>query len=180
MLLLLLLLLLPLLLATGLPTRRRPLPSASATLYGGDAENTVDLAQAGEKLMQQLDAGNGVFHVNLTIWTSHASSLHLFATNRTEPCHFHPGTTLATTLAGHGAFRVPYGSPQPQGAGDSFFIPIGQPHAFGPAKPDSGPVLVSVLWTPPYHAGYTIPTTGCQMAHGEVEAIAAIAATVSD
>jgi hypothetical protein len=170
MLLLLLLLLLSSPLVAGLPIPPLPgMPPGSATLYGGDAEATFDLAQAGEELMQQLDADSGVYHANLTIWTSHASSLHLFATNRTEPCHFHPGTTLATTLAGHGAFRVPYGSPQLQGAGDSFFIPIGQPHAFGPAQPESGPVLVSVLWTPPYHSGYTVPTTGCRMKHDEAE-----------
>ena len=151
---------------------RRPLPGVplgSATLYGGIAQTTsVELAQAGQELIRQLDADTGVFHANRTIWTSNASSLHLFAANRTEPCHFHPGTTLATTLAGHGAFRVPYGSPQLQGPGDSFFIPTGEPHAFGPAQPGSGPVLVSVLWTPPYHPGYTIPAPGCRMKHDEV------------
>ena len=153
--------------AAGHP--RPLLPSlGSATLYGGNARTTaVELAQAGEELIRQLDASTGVFHANRTIWTSNTSSLHLFAANRTEPCHFHPGTTLATTLAGHGAFRVPYGSPQPQGPGDSFFIPTGEPHAFGPAHPGSGPVLVSVLWSPPYHPGYTVPAPGCRMKHDE-------------
>ena len=133
----------------------------STTLYGGGAP--VDLVAAGSALIDQLDATKGIFHANLTLWTSHASSFHLFATNRTEPCHWHPGTTLASTLAGRGAFFVPYTAPQPQNSGDSFFIPIGEPHAFGPAEEGSGPVLVSVLWTPPFHPGYLIPVDGCRM-----------------
>jgi hypothetical protein len=134
----------------------------TATLYGG-ATPAVDLAAAARKLLSQLDASKAVFHANVTLWTSPHSSFHLFATNRTEPCHYHPGTTLAHTLQGQGAFRVPYAAPILQSDGDTFFIPARKPHAFGPAHVGAGPVLVTVLWTPPYHPKYTIPTTGCRM-----------------
>lgn len=79
----------------------------SATLYGGVVP-AVDLLAAADKLLAQLSASKSIFHANLTLWTSAESSFHLFATNRTEPCHYHPGTTLAQTLQGQGAFRVPY------------------------------------------------------------------------
>jgi hypothetical protein len=56
-----------------------------------------------------------------------------------------------------------YGGQILQEPGDSFFIPKGQPHAFGPLKESIEPVLVSVLWSPPFHEGYTIPADGCRM-----------------
>ena len=64
---------------------------------------------------------------------------------------------MARTLAGAGAFRVPYAPPLPQGPQDTFFIPEGQVHAFGPAEGADAPVLVTVMWTPPFHSNYTVP-----------------------
>jgi len=134
----------------------------TATLYGAGGK-TADLAVVAAKLLAKLDASKGLFHANATLWTTKQSSFHLFATNRTEECHYHPGTTLAEVLSGTGAFRVPYGAPVVQRARNSFFIPEGEAHAFGPATEGSGPVLVFVLWTPPFHSNYTIKMSGCRM-----------------
>ena len=144
---------------------------SAVTVYNQSATN---IAAVGQRLISELDASQGIYHTNATLWSTKQSSFHIFATNRTEHCHVHPRETISTTLSGKGAFRVPYSSPIPQNTGDLFVIPEMKAHAFGPAVEDGHPVLVSVMWTPP--AGYfdqnhvwiwaddvTIPTTGCKM-----------------
>ena len=138
--------------------------TGTAQVYGaGDKHPPADLEALGAKLLKELSAADGVWHANVTIWTTKTSSYHLFATNKTEGCHFHPGTTFATTRQGEGAFRIPDATAIEQTAGDSFYIPEGKVHAFGPADGSNTPVLVTVLWTPPYHPKYTIPAEGCRM-----------------
>lgn len=70
------------------------------------------------------------------------------------------GDTLQRVLYGGGQFYTAYGKPVPQNPGDSFFIPKGKPHAFDGQL--HGPSVVIVQWSPPYHEGYIIPTTGCK------------------
>jgi mannose-6-phosphate isomerase-like protein (cupin superfamily) len=119
-------------------------PGPTVTVYDGAV---ADVAVVAKRLLSELDASAGVYHVNTTLWATEHSSFHVFATNRTEPCHYHPRDTVSTTISGRGAFRVPYSAPVPQGPGDLFIIPTGRTHAFGPV--DDGPVLVSVEWSPP-------------------------------
>eukprot|EP00941_MAST-03F_sp_MAST-3F-sp1_P000626 g626.t1 len=136
----------------------------SATLYGVGKES-LDLELEGKKLLSQLNFEKGIFHASKELFRTEKASMHLFATNRTEACHYHKGTTLAQTVKGQGAFRVPYSLPVLQNAGDSFFIPEGEVHAFGPLENE--PVLVTVLWSPPLHQNYTInvPESGCIRFH---------------
>ena len=129
----------------------------------GDYGKPVDLLSIGKKLLMQLDSDSGVYHASEELWATKDSSFHIFATNRTEPCHFHPATTFATTLSGEGGFRVPYRSIVRQAPGSSFFIPAGKPHSFGPAPGYMDGVIVTVLWSPPFHSNFTIPIDGCIM-----------------
>ena len=142
----------------------------TVTVYDGPAS---DLEAVAKLLLSQLDAAAGVFHANTTLWATQHSSFHVFATNLTEPCHYHPRDTVSTTIQGRGAFRVPYSSPVPQRQLDQFVIAAGQVHSFGPVEGrDAQPVAVSVMWSPP--AGHfdnrgwqwapdvTIPASGCR------------------
>ena len=142
----------------------------TVTVYNHTSQS---IALLGQRLLSELDARQNIYHANTTLWSTKESSFHLFATNRTEHCHYHPRETVSTTLKGTGAFRVAYSSPIVQHPGDLFVIPKGKPHAFGPVVGGS-PVLVSVMWSPP--AGHfdeddvwvwdddvTIFTTGCVM-----------------
>lgn len=148
------------------PSWSSPFAAGISSVYGKNARHlSVDIAAAGEKLLSQLDFAKGIQAANITLWTDSTlnASFHLFATNRTEACHFHKGTTVSQTIHGSGAFRVPYSStPVPQNAGDTFVIPRGEAHAFGPAPGVVDPVLVTVLWSPPFHSNYTVPISGCQ------------------
>ncbi|EGD72181.1 hypothetical protein PTSG_00204 [Salpingoeca rosetta] len=118
----------------------------------------LDLGAIGEKLLAELSPT--VHAANRTLLVTEHFSFHMFATNRTEFCHYHPGDTLQRVLHGGGQFYVDYGKPVPQNPGDSFFIPKGKPHAFDGQL--HGPSLVLVQWSPPYHDGYIIPTSGCR------------------
>lgn len=112
----------------------------------------------GSRLLKQLSPT--VHAVNDTLLVTETSSYHMFATNRTEPCHYHPAQTVQRVLYGGGQFYVSYGDPVPQRVGDAFVIPPGEPHAFDGQL--DGPSLVLVQWTPPYRDHYVIPTTGCR------------------
>jgi mannose-6-phosphate isomerase-like protein (cupin superfamily) len=120
-------------------------------------QQPIDLSSIGEELLAELSPD--VEAANRTLLVTATTSFHMFATNRTEPCHYHPGETLQRVLHGGGQFYVPYGHAVPQAVGDSFFIPRGLAHSFDGQL--HGPSLVLVRWTPPYHEPYVIPTTGC-------------------
>mmetsp|Transcript_27827 Transcript_27827/g.33773 ORF Transcript_27827/g.33773 Transcript_27827/m.33773 type:complete len:182 (+) Transcript_27827:265-810(+) len=147
----------------------------SVTVYDGPV---ADFESVGKRLLSELDSSKGIFHANITLWATEHSSFHVFATNRTEPCHYHPRDTVSTTISGHGAFRVPYSTFVLQNPGDQFVIPSGMAHAFGPVD-DNGPVLVSVMWSPPagqwtanktwhWASDVSIPAEGCRLAEFEV------------
>lgn len=120
----------------------------------------IDLAATAERLIGELSWEYGVDAVNATLGVTATHSFHMFATNRTETCHFHPGTTVSTVLWGQGRFFSTNAktSPQAQPTGSVFVIPPGSPHAFGHV---GMPTIVTVAWSPPHHANYTIPATGC-------------------
>merc|ERR1712146_248431 len=138
----------------GDPASSLASPTLGKTSVFGSSTGT-SLSELGDELLSQLDWKAGVQAVGKEIWRSETSSFHLFATNRTEPCHYHPGATFSQTLQGKGAFFVNYGPAVQQNAYDTFFIPAGAPHAFGPAPGVIEPVLVTVLWSPPFHDNYT-------------------------
>merc|ERR1711988_1034212 len=134
------------------------------------------MAEVQTELFGALNYEAGIFHSNMTLWATENASFHVFATNRTEACHTHPRDTLAVTLWGEGAFRVPYSAPIAQRKDFQFMIPAGEVHAYGPSaesEKEGLPVLVSVLWSPP--AGHydsagvwqwandvTLPAKGCR------------------
>jgi hypothetical protein len=127
---------------------------------GQSGTGPIDLSATAEKLISELSWEDGVDAVNATLGVTATHSFHMFATNRTETCHYHPGTTVSTVLWGHGRFfsTNAKSSPQAQPTGSVFVIPPGSPHAFGHV---GMPTIVTVAWSPPHHANYTIPTTGC-------------------
>lgn len=127
---------------------------------GQSGTEPIDLSATAEKLISELSWEDGVDAVNATLGVTATHSFHMFATNRTETCHYHPGTTVSTVLWGHGRFfsTNAKSSPQVQPTGSVFVIPPGSPHAFGHV---GMPTIVTVAWSPPHHANYTIPTTGC-------------------
>ena len=118
----------------------------------------VNLTATAERLLGSLSAARGVHAANATLAVTERVSFHMFATNRTETCHFHPGDTTSTVLWGHGMFYSNSSAPAPQPRGSVYFIPRGAPHAFGHV---GLPTVVTVAWSPPFHPGYTIPTQGC-------------------
>eukprot|EP01147_Barroeca_monosierra_P011055 gene11055-3124_t len=126
------------------------------TAYG--AHSNVNLGTIAKDLLTELSPSKPA--ANRTLLVTEHFSFHMFATNRTEFCHYHPGDTLQRVLYGGGQFYTAYGKPVPQNPGDSFFIPKGKPHAFDGQL--HGPSVVIVQWSPPYHEGYIIPTTGCK------------------
>merc|ERR1712167_267987 len=79
-----------------------PINAQTSTVYAG---TRVDVRKIGETLIGQLDAGKGIMHAGKELWRTSASSFHVFATNSTETCHFHPAETFAQVLQGEGAFR---------------------------------------------------------------------------
>merc|ERR1711865_1083948 len=87
------------------------------------------------------------------------TSFHMFATNRTETCHYHPGDTVSTVLWGSGMFYRAAGAPRLQVKGSQYFIPKGNAHAFGHV---GLPAVVTVAWSPPFHPNYSIPMGGCR------------------
>ena len=141
--------------------------STTVTVYNKTA---INIRTVGQRLLSELDASKGIYHTNSTVWATETSSFHIFATNATEFCHYHPRDTVSTTIQGTGQFHVTYSAPIRIAANDQFIIPKESAHAFGPIK-GGGPVVVSVMWSPP--AGYfegnvwnwydnvTIPTSGC-------------------
>jgi mannose-6-phosphate isomerase-like protein (cupin superfamily) len=136
-------------------------PHSSFQVYGANTSND-NLEKLGVMLISELQYPK-ITKAMKTLHVTNTSSFHLFANNHTEPCHTHPGLTVSRVIQGHGAFRVPYGKKVLQNPGDEFVIPIGQPHSFGPEDDSSGPVVVLVVWSPPYHENYTIPASGCIM-----------------
>jgi hypothetical protein len=121
-----------------------------------DGQPPINLTATAQRLLNSLS--RGVRAANYTLGRTKRTSFHLFATNRTEFCHFHPGDTTSTVLWGRGVFYSNTSTPTPQTRGSVYFIPRGWPHAFGHV---GEPTVVTVAWSPPYHADYIIPTTGC-------------------
>lgn len=126
-------------------------------VYGTDGAR-IDLDKEAARLLAQLTPE--VRAANASLVTTETSSYYLFATNRTETCHYHPGETISRQLLGGGQFYTDYSQPIPQAEGDSFIIPPKAPHAFDGSL--HGPSVVLVRWTPPYKEPYIIPTTGCR------------------
>ena len=122
----------------------------------GQAPVNLTLVAAG--LLAQLSPERGVFAANATLGVTERSSFHMFATNRTETCHYHPGDTTSTVLWGEGRFYSSSTAPVEQQMGSIYFIPKGAAHAFGHV---GLPTVVTVQWSPPFHENYTIPATGC-------------------
>lgn len=147
--------LLLLLAAAAVAIATAPTDLGTLSLYG---EAPIDLSAVAAELLAELSPT--VTAANRTLLVTETSSLHMFATNRTESCHYHPGETLQRLLYGGGQFYVDYSAPVPQAVGDSFVIPPRRAHAFDGAL--HGPSIVLVRWTPPYSPPYIIPTTGCQ------------------
>ena len=111
-----------------------------------------------QKSQARLNAKKDVYAVNFTLGVTNTTSFHMFATNRTEFCHYHPGTTITTVLWGKGRFYRTNLQPAEQPVGSVYFLPRHVPHAFGHV---GDPAVVTVAWSPPFHPEYTIPTTGC-------------------
>jgi mannose-6-phosphate isomerase-like protein (cupin superfamily) len=126
-------------------------------VYGASGAR-IDLDKEAARLLAQLTPE--VHAANASLVTTETSSYYLFATNRTETCHYHPGETISRQLLGGGQFYTDYSQPIPQAEGDSFIIPPKAPHAFDGSL--HGPSVVLVRWTPPYKEPYIIPTTGCR------------------
>lgn len=123
--------------------------------------DSSEVERVGAELLGQLNASAGILASGRELWRSQTASFHIFATNRTESCHTHPGDTTARTLRGVGAFHLDGRPPVLQRAGDTYFVPEGMRHAYGPSADYHLPVLVAVLWSPPFHDNYTVPAVGC-------------------
>ena len=148
------------LVALSAPVASLPrVPNLGTFTVDGD-QPPLDLRATAERLLGELSWEDGVYAVNASLGVTATHSFHMFATNRTETCHYHPGTTVSTVLWGQGRFfsTSKKTSPQDQPTGSVFVIPPGSPHAFGHV---GMPTVVTVAWSPPHHANYTIPTTGC-------------------
>lgn len=122
-----------------------------------DGQPPINLTATANRLLNSLSAG-GVQAANATLGRTTRTSFHMFATNRTEFCHYHPGDTTSTVLWGRGVFYSSTSTPTSQSKGSVYYIPRGSPHAFGHV---GQPTVVTVAWSPPYHSDYIIPTTGC-------------------
>ena len=67
-----------------------------------DGQPPINLTATAQRLLNSLS--RGVRAANYTLGRTKRTSFHLFATNRTEFCHFHPGDTTSTVLWGRGVF----------------------------------------------------------------------------
>merc|ERR1712232_1064683 len=123
-----------------------------------DGQAPIDLGKVARSLLSQLSYAENISAVNASLGQTTRTSFHMFATNRTETCHYHPGDTASTVLWGTGRFYRSTEAPALQPRGSQYFIPEGAVHAFGHVDQ---PTVVTVAWTPPFHANYTIPSHGC-------------------
>merc|ERR1719253_991090 len=101
---------------------------ALAAIFGIDGVPPVDLEAVAAELLAEL--GPGTLAANRTLGVTDRTSFHLFATNRTETCHYHPGDTISTVIQGSGRFYTT-NAPLDQPEGSVFFVPEGAAHAFG-------------------------------------------------
>lgn len=135
-------------------------PSLKTTSLGfltADGLEPVDLTATANSLLAQLT--DGVQAANATLGITDTTSFHMFATNRTESCHVHPGATVATVLWGQGQMYSTHRPVLPMPTGSVYYASPFEPHAFG--HMGSQTVVVTVAWSPPWNATFTIPAKGC-------------------